>query len=69
MTVGTFRYFRARNIISPPSDAGVRRSSSPSTSISGVLTFATCVIGERATKSTGSSHGAFLNHDGQPLAW
>src|SRR5262245_54954964 len=63
MTVGTFRYFSARNIISPPSLGGVRKSSSPSMNIVGVLTLATWVIGERAVKSAGSSHGALRNHD------
>jgi hypothetical protein len=32
--------------------------------ISGVVTLATCVIGERAAKSCGSSHGALRNHVG-----
>ena len=35
-----------------------------STSISGVVTFSTCVIGERAAKSCGSSHGALRNQVG-----
>src|SRR6478752_6672685 len=64
ITVGTFKYFNARNMISPPSAGGVLRSSSPSMNIVGVLTFAICVIGDRAAKSAGSSHGALRNHDG-----
>src|SRR5262245_64561792 len=56
-------YFNARNIISPPSAGGVRRSSSPSTNSIGVFTLPTCVIGERAAKSAGSSQGAFRNHE------
>ena len=39
MITGRFRNFSARNISSPPAPGGVRKSASPSTSISGVWTF------------------------------
>src|SRR6185503_12697816 len=64
IAVGIFRYFKARNIISPPSLGGVRQSASPSMNIIGVVIFFTYVIGERFAKSSGSSHGAPRNHVG-----
>ena len=41
ITVGCFRYLRARNSSSPPADGGVRQSSSPRMNISGVWIFVT----------------------------
>src|SRR5918992_701701 len=64
MTVGFFRNFNARNNCSPPADGGVRQSSSPRMNINGVWMFFTYVIGDRLSKSCGSSKGAFWNHVG-----
>src|SRR5260370_23326395 len=64
ITVGILRYFKARNIISPPSAGGVRISDSPSTNIIGVVMFLTYVSGDRLVKSCGSSHGAARNQVG-----
>src|SRR3954454_19559590 len=58
------RYFSARNICSPPIGGGVRMSDSPSINISGVVTFATYVIGDSSSNCFGFSHGAAENHVG-----
>src|SRR3954466_14336562 len=64
ITVGLCRYFRARNICSPPITGGVRMSASPSTNMSGGVTFVTYVIGERSANCFWFSHGGPENHVG-----
>src|SRR3954464_14016717 len=64
ITVGLCRYLSARNICSPPIGGGVRMSASPSTSISGVVTLATWVIGDKSANCFAFSHGAPENQVG-----